>query len=219
MFFFEQAYFGPSVTVLLLWCVVDTRGGIMGLCVELLLELDTELLTDTLEGVYVLLVLGLVLDLLLDALKDTDGGGVVVDTPAGAESRLNDLGGGDEVVGEAVVEAALELKEVLYRVKEADVARVEGLERLLLVVCRGVESDWKESRIKKKESVDIDRAGAGMGGGGGLTLASSSSSRRGSTESVPGGGGGGSSLDGTGEEGHGGCVMRMRLGRVGVDEV
>jgi hypothetical protein len=40
-------------------------------------------------------------------LEDTDGGGVVVDSPGGTESSGEDGGGGDEIVGEGVVQVAL----------------------------------------------------------------------------------------------------------------
>lgn len=93
---------------------------------EVLLEQDAELLAEGLELLEVLLVLALVLDLGFDAcvggsvflcgvvgvmvwhtLKDADGGGVVVDTSCGAESGREDRGGGDQVVGEGVVQVAL----------------------------------------------------------------------------------------------------------------
>jgi hypothetical protein len=79
------------------------------------------------------LVLPLVLDLLADTLEDANGGGIVVDLAGGAECGVDDLGGGDEVVGEAVVEASLELEEVRDRVEEGVVTLVEGLEGLGLV--------------------------------------------------------------------------------------
>jgi hypothetical protein len=66
----------------------------------------------------ILLVLPCVLDLLLEPFKDADGGRVVVDPPGGLERRLDDVQRGDEIVGEAVVQAALELKEVVDRFKE-----------------------------------------------------------------------------------------------------
>ena len=96
----------------------------------------TQLLPDRLEGLDVLFVLALVLDLFPDALKDADGRRVVVDPAAGPEGRLDDRGAGDEVVGEAVVEAALQLKQVLDAVKEGDVALVEGVKGLLGLVRR-----------------------------------------------------------------------------------
>lgn len=40
-------------------------------------------------------------------LKDADGGREVVDPPSGAESGGEDGGGGDEIVGESVVQVAL----------------------------------------------------------------------------------------------------------------
>lgn len=40
-------------------------------------------------------------------LENADGSGVVVDTASGVQSRGEDLNGGDEIVGEAVVQVAL----------------------------------------------------------------------------------------------------------------
>lgn len=100
----------------------------------------TELVNDRLEVVKVSLVLSLVLDLGLDTLKDADGGGVVVDLARGAEGGLNDRGGGDEVVGEAVVQSALELEEVADLLEEGGVLGVELVVGLLLGV-RGREAN------------------------------------------------------------------------------
>lgn len=104
--------------------------------VHVLLEHDAELLTQGLELGQVLLVLALVLDLGLDAcaiccqsnglwdpggvgprifpawglsrtLEDPDGGGVVVDSPGSPESGGENGGGGNEIVGEGVVQVAL----------------------------------------------------------------------------------------------------------------
>ena len=96
----------------------------------------TELLAEGLELIEVSLVLLLVLDLLLDALEDTDGGRVVVDAAGSADGSFDDSGGGNEVVGEAVVEAALDLEEVLRGLEELHVALGEGLERLRAVAVR-----------------------------------------------------------------------------------
>jgi hypothetical protein len=43
-------------------------------------------------------------------LEDTDGSGVVVDTAGSLQGGAQDLNGGDEIVGEAVVQVALEKK-------------------------------------------------------------------------------------------------------------
>lgn len=40
-------------------------------------------------------------------LENADGSGVVVDTASGVQSRGEDLNGGNEIVGEAVVQVAL----------------------------------------------------------------------------------------------------------------
>ena len=76
--------------------------------VEFLLQQNAELLLQRLQFVKVLLVLALVLDLGLDALEDSHGGGVVVDSSRGLEGGLYNGGGGDEVVGEGVVQVALD---------------------------------------------------------------------------------------------------------------
>lgn len=78
----------------------------------------------------------LVLDLLADTLEDADGGRVVVDTSGCAEGSLDDGWGGNEIVGEAVVESSLDLEKVFSVLEELDVAFVEGLE-CLLTVCAG----------------------------------------------------------------------------------
>lgn len=41
-------------------------------------------------------------------LENTDGGGEVVDTASGLKGGSEDLNGGDEIVGEAVVQVALD---------------------------------------------------------------------------------------------------------------
>lgn len=117
----------------------------------------TKLLNDGLELSEVSLVLALVLDLLLDTLKDADGGGVVVDLAGCAEGSLDDVGRGDEVVGEAVVEAALELEEVTDLREEGLVALVELLVRLLGLV-RRVAGGWGLA--------ESTRMAGGEGGGG-----------------------------------------------------
>jgi hypothetical protein len=44
----------------------------------------------------------------LRTLENTDGGGEVVDTAGGLEGGSEDLDGGDKIVGEAVVQVALD---------------------------------------------------------------------------------------------------------------
>ncbi len=90
--------------------------------------LNAQFLPNTLKSLNVLLVLALVLDLLLDTLENPDGGRVVVDASASTKGALDHLGRRDEVVGEAVVETTLQFEQVLDASKEADVARVEGVE-------------------------------------------------------------------------------------------
>ena len=40
--------------------------------------------------------------------EDTDSGGVIVDSSCGSQSGSNDGGGGDKIVGEGVVQVALQ---------------------------------------------------------------------------------------------------------------
>jgi hypothetical protein len=103
--------------------------------VHVLLEHDAELVAQGLELSQVLLVLALVLDLGLDSciecqsrccavagsigaenisriglgrtLENANGGREVVDPPGGPESSGEDGGGGNEIVGEGVVQVAL----------------------------------------------------------------------------------------------------------------
>ena len=103
----------------------------------------TELLAHGLQLVQVCLVLLLVLHLLPDALKDAHGSRVVIDASRGAQSSFNDGGRGHEIVREAVVQATLDLEQVLRGREEIDVAFVEGFECLLAVrTGRGAGEDW-----------------------------------------------------------------------------
>lgn len=88
---------------------------------ELLERVDAELFSNALCCGHILLVLGLVLDLVLDALIDADSSGVVVDAAGCLQGRGDDVLVGHKVVGKAVVEATLELKEVVYAVEELGV--------------------------------------------------------------------------------------------------
>lgn len=89
------------------------------------MQRNSELLSQALHVLQVLLVLVLVLDLGPDAcssltcrperegrrvttFEDAHGGGEVVDAAGGPEGGGQDLDGGDEIVGEAVVEVALD---------------------------------------------------------------------------------------------------------------
>jgi hypothetical protein len=102
--------------------------------VHILLKRNAELFAQRLELIQILLVLALVLDLGLDALEDPNGGGEVVDSPRGPKGGGHDGGGGDEIVGEGVVQVALELENVLNTVKLLLVAGRKLLEGLLLVL-------------------------------------------------------------------------------------
>lgn len=102
----------------------------------------TELLDHRLQLVQVCLVLQLVLHLLLDALQNPHGGRVVVDLSGCSQSSLDDLGSGDQIVRETVVESSLELEDVLDLVEKGLVSGVEGLVRFVLVIVRsGAVSD------------------------------------------------------------------------------
>lgn len=96
----------------------------------------TQLLNRPLQLVQVRLVLSLVLDLFFDTLQDTHSGGVVVDLTGTSERGVNDLGGRDEIVCKAIVQASLQLEEVVARGEKILVAGVECLEGFGLVcVC------------------------------------------------------------------------------------
>lgn len=76
-------------------------------------NIDTKLLADGSEFLEILLVLLSGLDLDLEGLKQSDGGGVVVDASGGLESLFEHGGGGDEIVGEDVVEETLDLEKII----------------------------------------------------------------------------------------------------------
>ena len=58
--------------------------------------------------------------LLLEALQDADGGGIVIVLARGLDGLGDDLGRGDKVIGEDVLEASVELAEVLSALEEGD---------------------------------------------------------------------------------------------------
>ena len=62
----------------------------------------------------------LILHLLLDTLKDTDGSRVIINASGSTQSSLDDFGSRYEVVSEAVIEATLELEEVLDGLEEGE---------------------------------------------------------------------------------------------------
>ena len=78
-------------------------------------QIRTKLFPNTLELIKVLLILLLVLNLLPDTLEDPDGGRVVVYTTGSTEGSFDDGRGGDQIMGEAVVQAALNFEKVLGR--------------------------------------------------------------------------------------------------------
>lgn len=92
----------------------------------------TKLLPQALELIQVSLVLRLVLHLLLHTLEDPDSRCIVVNATGGAHSSLDDGGRRNKVVGEAVVEAPLDLEQILGLLEESDVALREGLESFLM---------------------------------------------------------------------------------------
>lgn len=93
----------------------------------------TKLLSQALKFIKISLVLLLVLNLLLDTLENSDGSRVVVDPSGGTDGSLDDRGGRDEVMSEAIVETALNLEQVLGGLEKLNVTLVEGLEGLLCV--------------------------------------------------------------------------------------
>lgn len=97
----------------------------------------TKLLPERFELIEVRLVLLLVLNLLLDTFENPDRGCVVVDAACSPDGSLDDSRCGHEIMRKAVVEAALNLKEILSRLEEVDVTLGEGLERLLSVCAGG----------------------------------------------------------------------------------
>lgn len=84
---------------------------------QLLLEVDAQLLSNVLQLLQVGLVLRVVLNLVLQGLEGSDSGGVVIDTSARLQRLLDDNGRGDQVIGEAVVQDSLHLKEVVGTLK------------------------------------------------------------------------------------------------------
>lgn len=91
---------------------------------QLVKQVDTEFLSHALCRCNVLLILRLVLDLVLDAFKNAHGSAVIVDASGRLEGRGHDLLIGDQIIGEAVVQASLQFKEVVYTVKEFRVCSV-----------------------------------------------------------------------------------------------
>jgi len=131
----------------------------------------TKLLTQGLELIKIGLVLLLVLDLLFNSLEHSDGSRVAVDATSGLDGSGDDLGGGDEIVGEAVVETALNLEEILSSVEKLDVSLGE-LFKGLLGVAGGV----------------ADEEGGGNASPGGEGGAGGDAESRGSETGLHGGG-------------------------------
>lgn len=103
----------------------------------------TQLGNNRLELFQISLVLSLVLHLFLDALQDPDGRGVVVHLSRRLQRALDDSRGGDEIVGETVVQPSLELEDVLDVGEEGLVPLVKGFVGfgLVSVGTARVESD------------------------------------------------------------------------------
>ena len=93
----------------------------------------TKLLDRRFQLIEIRLVLPLVLHLHPKTLQNPHSRRVIVNLTRTPERGIYDFWGGHEVVGEAVVESALELKEVPARIEEGPVARVEGFEGFGLV--------------------------------------------------------------------------------------
>jgi hypothetical protein len=98
----------------------------------LILRRRTKLFLDTLELIQISLVLLLILDLLPDTLKDPDSGRVVVDATGSTEGSLDDGRRRDQIVGEAVVQTALDFEQILGLLEELNVAFGEGFKGLLV---------------------------------------------------------------------------------------
>lgn len=107
----------------------------------------TQLLPQRRRLIQISLVLLLVLNLLLQTLEDPHGGAIIVDPPGSLEGLLDDLLGGDEVVGETVVEASLEFEEVLDGGEEGCVTLVEGVVGFFFVSSGGVLSETGDCRF------------------------------------------------------------------------
>jgi hypothetical protein len=82
----------------------------------------TQLFPNWFELIQICFVLILVLDLLLNALKNSHRSGVVVHTARRSERGLDNGGCRHEVMRKAVIQSALDLKEVFCRLEEVDVA-------------------------------------------------------------------------------------------------
>ena len=74
-----------------------------------------------------------VFDFGFDSLEDPHGGREVIDSPGSFEGGGHDGDGGDEIVGEGVVEVSLKLEDILYAVEFLLVSRRKLLKSLLLV--------------------------------------------------------------------------------------
>jgi len=137
---------------------------VLRLGVKVLLQRHTKLLPQRLELLEILLVLTLVLDLGLETLENTDGGGEVVHPAGGLQGSDDDAGRGDKIVGEGVVEVALELEDILNTIKLLLEPSSELLEGLLGVLAT---SATRNGRAEGSRSVKRQGRGPGDGAEGG----------------------------------------------------
>lgn len=103
-----------------------------------LLEADAEFFPYGLELLEVFFILRLVFHLHLDTFEDSDGGGKIIHAAGSAKGSYDDRGGGDEIVGEGVVQVALELENVLDAIEFVLVSLCKLLKRLLAVGIMGI---------------------------------------------------------------------------------
>lgn len=101
--------------------------------IQLLPQGNPQLPPHPLQCLHILFVLPLILDLFPNPLKDPHSRRIVIHTARGLECGFDYFGGGDEVVGETVVEAALQLEEVFHAGEEGDVPGGEGFEGFVVV--------------------------------------------------------------------------------------
>lgn len=153
-------YFSNLVSLLVLFSYHPLVCAFLKL--ELLLGLNAKLGLEGSKLLHVLLVESIGAGLDLETLKDADGGRVVVDAAGGLEGSLDDGGGGDEIVTESVVQATLELEEVINVVKELNETLGEVLKGLLLVLCR-VVTDLDSRAGGEDGASSLDAGGGGKG--------------------------------------------------------
>jgi len=122
----------------------------------------TKLLLDALELIQISLILLLVLDLFPDTLKYPNGGRIVVDATGSTEGRLHDGRRRNQIVGEAVVQTALDLEQILGLLEELNVALGEGFEGLLVRSGGGrADESWGDPADGRPGSEEGSERGGG----------------------------------------------------------